>query len=471
MKKLDALAASAVALSAALATGGAQAHGTLAVTTANYNAASVTAAAGVITVPWGGVASAVYAVTTLSGGATTSLEVNSRFTVTLPAGFSFASSPSLSTGGGITSTALIAGGIGSQTATFQIGAPAVAGGNTPLGVGGTLALNQVSVQGATALETPGAALQITEQSTNNAEVLNNDPTPIFPSNGVPPPFTFTSDSGVLAAFTQTVLNFVDLTPPSLGTLFTVNPGAPPFTDTPTVDIGHITLTGSGSLAANGSTAIISTTDTATITIAGFFNGIKTTFSALHNTVTPASTGTATATSITIPAVATTFPGSDIFITATGTTFLQANNGNFTAAYAPSTGVTDFLGGTVTSTANSIAYTGGTSLGVTNFLTGSDAGYTSLVRLTNGSSTTQTVFAVAEPYTGGPQLVGSLGTIGAGIGTVFTEAQIGTATGLALANSGQRATLTLISIPGVGAGTLITASGLLVNPGGVVDNVN
>ena len=48
------------------------------------------------------------------------------------------------------------------------------------------------------------------------------------------------------------------------------------------------------------------------------------------------------------------------------------------------------------------------------------------------------------------------------------AVIGTATGLTLANSGQRATLTIIAIPG---GQNVTASGLLVNPGGVVDNVN
>jgi hypothetical protein len=52
--------------------------------------------------------------------------------------------------------------------------------------------------------------------------------------------------------------------------------------------------------------------------------------------------------------------------------------------------------------------------------------------------------------------------------VYTEAFIGQQTGLSLANSGDRATLTIIAIPG---GQNVTASGLLVNPGGVVDNVN
>jgi hypothetical protein len=469
MKKFNVVAASAVALSAALASGSASAHGTLAVTTANYNAADVAAAAGTITVPWGGVAAAVYTVTN-NGVVSSSLEVNSRFTVTLPTGFSFASAPSLSVnaGAGPTSTALLNGGIGSQTATFLIGAASGPGGNSPLPAGGTLALNTVSVQGATALETPTipAGLQITVQSTNNAEVTNNDATAIFPTNTVPAPFAFSSDSGVLASFLGGGGN-IDLTPPSLGTLFDIG------VDTATIDLGTVTLSPSGSLAASGSTAIVSTTDTVSLTINGFFNGIASVFTTSTpgtcSAPTGKSVGAATGTSLTIAgAVGLT---SDICITATGTTLLQQNvpvAGGFTAAYAPGTGVTDFVGASVTNTTDAISYTGGNPISVTNFLTGSDAGYTSLVRFTNGSTATDTLFAVTEPYTGGPQLVGSLGTIGAGEGTVFTEAAIGTATGLTLANSGQRATLTIIAIPG---GPGVTASGLLVNPGGVVDNIN
>jgi hypothetical protein len=466
MKKLNVVAASAVALSAALASGSALAHGTLAVTTANYNAATVAAAGGVITVPWGSSAAAVYTVTN-NGSLSTSLEVNSRFTVTLPTGFSFASSPSLSTNSGVgpTSTALISGGIGSQTATFVIGA---APGNSPLPAGGTLTLNQVSVQGATALETPTlpAGLQITVQSTNNAEITNNDATAVSPSNGTPAPFAFTSDSGVLATFLGGGGN-IDLTPPSLGTLFDIG------VDTVTIDLGTVTLTPSGSLSASGSTAVVSTADTVGLTVAGFFNGIADVFTTSTPGTCAAPTskevGTVSASTLTIPAAVGLT--SDICITANGTTLLQQNvpvAGGFTAAYAPGTGVADFVGSTVTNTTDAVSYTGGNPISVTNFLTGSDAGYTSLVRLTNGSTATDTLFAVAEPYSGGPNLVGSLGTIGAGNGTVFTEAQIGTATGLALANSGQRATLTIIAIPG---GPNVTASGLLVNPGGVVDNVN
>ena len=458
MKKFNVVAASAVALSAALASGSASAHGTLAVSVANYNAASVAAAGAIITVPWGSSASAVYTVTTLPGGATTSLEVNSRFTVTLPSGFTFASSPSLTVGGGTTSTTLLNGGIGIQTATFVIGSPAP--GNAPLGVGGTLSLNPVSVAGATALETPGASLQITVQEQDNAEINNNDAAAVFPTA---PGVTFSSDGGVTATFTGGSGNNIDLTPPTLGTLFDLG------TDTPTVDLGTLSLLPTGSLAANGSTTVISTSDTMTVTISGFFNGIAHAFSAVPTTncATSIAAGAVTATSITVGGPLS----SDICIVAKGTTLLQQNvpaAGGFTAAYTPGTGVTDFIGNQVTNTVDRISYAGGEPINVTNFLTGSDAGYASLVRFTNGSSAEQTLFAVAEPYTGGVPLVGSLGTIGAGVGTVFTEAQIGTATGLTLANSGQRATLTIISIPG---GQNVSASGLLVNPGGVVDNVN
>jgi len=450
MKKLNVVAASAVALSAALASGSALAHGTLAVSTATYNAASVAAAGGVITVPWGGVASAVYTVST-NNNLSTSLEVNSRFTVTLPTGFTFASSPSLTS---TATTALVSGGIGSQTVTFVIspGQPAA-------GVGTTLALNQVSVQGATALETPGAALQITVQSTNNAEITNNDPAPVFATPAAP---TFASDSGVTATFSGGSGNNIDLTSPSLGTLFNLG------SDTTTVSLGSLSLTGTNSLAADGSTAVISTTDTASITISGFFNGIAAADAVVGASIVSA--GTVTASTITIPAVPITGAES-IVITSNGTTLLQQNTpaaGGFTATYAPGAGVTDFLGGVTTNNGDSIPYAGGTPISVTNFLTGSDAGYTSLVRFTNGSSQVNQLFAIAQPYTGGVPLVGSLGTAAAGTGTVFTEAEIGTATGLSLANSGQRATLTIIAIPG---GQNVTASGLLVNPGGVVDNVN
>jgi hypothetical protein len=466
MKKFNVVAASAVALSAALASGSALAHGTLATSLIKYNAAQVTAAGGTITVPWSGLASAVYTVTA-NGATTTSLEVNSRFTVTLPAGFTFFSQPALNPSSGATSTSLISGGIGSQTATFTIGAPPP--GNNALGQGSTLTLTQVSVQGATALETPGTSLSISVQAVSNSLISNNDAAPVFATNA-----TFLSTTGVNSTFASTAaqaLSFIDLRSPTFGTLF-LNPA--PVGDSANTDLGTLTLTQDGSLGANGAVATVSTADAVTITINGFFNGIKGSFSTVGGTGcggTVTSAGTATASSVSVPGASAVAPGgNDICITANGSTLLSPN-GNFTAAYAPGAGATDFLGGNVSSTTDAITYTGGTVVPVTNFLTGSDAGYTSLVRVNNASNVLNTLFAVAQPYSGGPTLVGSLGSIGAGTGTVFTEAQIGTATGLSLANSGQRATLSLIATPGPGGINGVQAAGLLVNPGGMVDQVN
>jgi hypothetical protein len=101
-----------------------------------------------------------------------------------------------------------------------------------------------------------------------------------------------------------------------------------------------------------------------------------------------------------------------------------------------------------------------------FFTGNDAGYSSLLSITNQDSTTATIYVTAQPFTGGPALVGTLGTLAAGTGMVYTESKIGTATGLSLANSGQRAVIQVIAT----GTTDLTSSSLLVNPGGAVANV-
>ena len=73
-----------------------------------------------------------------------------------------------------------------------------------------------------------------------------------------------------------------------------------------------------------------------------------------------------------------------------------------------------------------------------------SGYSSLLRVNNSGTNTATLFALVQPDTGGVPLTGPLGTLAGGIGTVFTEAQIQTVVpGLDLANSGQRSTLQLI----------------------------
>jgi hypothetical protein len=447
--------ASAIALSAALGVGVASAGPVgaprvVTVNVADYNAAQVTPANGILTVPAG---LATYAVNKGS------LEINSRFTVTLPTNFTFSSQPSLSDTG-TTAFTLSAGGIGSQSATFVVGV-------APLVAGQSATLNSFAVSGATALETPipkAAALPITLQSTNNAEIDNNDATPL--SKGA-----FASEPGA-TMISVGAIQFIDLTPPALGTLFLSSP------DSPTAVFGATAIQAETVDAATSSVPVLSpsgalnslsTSDTATYTVSGFFNGIATAFASTTSdckSVVAGSTQAAGVSSLTIPDVPI---DREIFlcVTANGTSLMSENPQGFSPSAAPGTS-TDFLGVNATVEFPGFwLYTGGGIVNVTNFFTGDDSGYSSLLRVNNAGNEPVNVFALVQPDTGGAPLTGSLGSLGGGDGTVFTEPQIAAVTGLALANSGQRATVQLIITGDFGT---VAASSLLVNPSGVVTNV-
>jgi len=447
--------ASAVALSAALGVGlawAAPVPASRAVTTgiADYNAAQVTTANGILTVPAG---LATYRVNRGS------LEINSRFTVTLPTNFAFSSQPSLSDTGTSTFT-LLSGGIGAQSATFVVGV-------TPLLSNQTATLNSFAISGATALETPipvVAALPITLQSTNNAEIDNNDATPLTKG-------AFASEPGATAIFVGAI-QFIDLSSPSLGDLFLSSP------DTPTAVFGATAIQAETVDAATSSVPVLSpsgalnslsTSDTATFTTAGFFNGIETAFaSTTSDCKSPiaGATQAATVSSLTIPDVPI---NREIFLclTATGTSLMSENTQGFDPSITPGTS-TDFLGArAIVEFPGIFTYTGGGIVNVTNFFTGDDSGYSSLLRVNNAGSEPVNVYALVQPDTGGAPLTGSLGSLGAGVGTVFTEPQVAAVTGLNLANSGQRSTVQLIITGDFGA---VAASSLLVNPSGVVTNV-
>jgi hypothetical protein len=153
----------------------------------------------------------------------------------------------------------------------------------------------------------------------------------------------------------------------------------------------------------------------------------------------------------------------------GATLLQPSTNPYVYTYNAGSS-TDFFGGLAQTTAgNFYTYTGGTSQAVTNFFTGTDSGYTTLLRVNNAGKGTASVIAEFQPYSGGDLLIGDLGSIAPGTGTIFTLAQIeADIPGLDLANSGQRATLTII---GTGLNTNVSASAILVNPGGLINNVD
>lgn len=456
MIRLYIIGASAIALSTALGSGSALAGPSAArmvtVNIADYNAAQVAAAGDIVTVPDG------LATYRLNSG---TLEVNSRFTVTLPTGFSFSSQPAL-TDTGASVFALSSGGVGAQSATFTVtGAPLVAGQSATL--------LSFAVQGVTALETPipvAAALPITVQATNNSQINNNDPKPLSKP-------AFASEPGVRGIFVGAI-QFIDLASPVLGTEFLSSP------DTTTVVIAAAAIQAETVDAATNSVPVLqpsgqlnalSTADTATMTISGLFNGLSAAFASTtsdcRNPVT-GSTGTVAPTQLTIQAVP--IDREEFFcVTSDGTTLMQQNPDGFQPTLTPGIS-TDFLGGTViVEFPGFVTYTGGGVISVTNFFTGDDSGYSSLLRVNNVGNAPNNIFAVVQPDTGGASLTGSLGSIGAGEGAVFSLRQIEAAvSGLDLANSGQRATLQLI-ISGKDFAD-VKASSILVNPGGVVGNV-
>jgi hypothetical protein len=303
------VAASAVALCAVLFSGTSWAN-TVSANVADYNAAQVGLTNGTVTVPDG---LATYNVTTAA------LAIGSSFIVTLPANFTFASTPLPAlTNTGTSTFTLASGGSGSQTATFTVATAA-------LTVGQSLSLATFKVQGATALETPIAvanALQLSMQA------VGVDATPLTVG-------AFASEPGAQAEFVGAI-QFIDTAPPSVGTLFLGTP------DTPLAVLNAVAIGAQMVDAATQSVPVLSpdgtgntlAPTTGTITVTGLFAGISTAFvSTTSDCTNPIAAGTVTPTSLTFAGVPS---GVEEFgcIKANGTTQLQQNPNGFSATLAP-----------------------------------------------------------------------------------------------------------------------------------------
>jgi|HubBroStandDraft_1064217.scaffolds.fasta_scaffold00033_65 hypothetical protein len=456
------LAVSAVALTAALAGTDAFAKGAVTAPLADYNSAQVKTAGGTITVPFGAIlANAVYTV-----AAGTVLDTGSRFTVTLPSGFLFQSVPAL-TAPGTTTITMVGGGIGAGSTVFQINTANVA-------AGGTLSLGEFTLSGATPLESAfgGNVLPMTFQSTNNSSTANNDPAPlsvpVFANAVGSLPDTITPGSGAIN---------LESTPP--GTQFipagaTIAGSAQVATFAINTELQDPFNANAPVLSPDGLANSLNPADTVNIIVEGNFSGIATAY-ADPTVTTCADTVPAGAISATVTSGSLTFTGVtintavQICMIPDGATLLQPSTNPYVYTYNAGSS-TDFFGGLAQTTAgNFYTYTGGTSQAVTNFFTGTDSGYTTLLRVNNAGKGTASVIAEFQPYSGGDLLIGDLGSIAPGTGTIFTLAQIeADIPGLDLANSGQRATLTII---GTGLNTNVSASAILVNPGGLINNVD
>jgi hypothetical protein len=223
--------------------------GTLSGTVADYNAAQVRLSDGVLTVP----------ASLVTYTATATIPIGTTFNVTLPTGFSFTSSPTLTS---TSATFTLVGTSGAQ-ASFTVAGSSVTSGQT-------IVLGGYNVQGATALEKitpPAIALPISMQAVGiDAHLIT------FPE--------FASDSGIQAVFVGAI-QFIDLSPPSNGTKFYSSPDTPTAVlsaiaiEPETVDFATSTIP---ILGTNGETNTLNSSDTATIMIPGLlYGGLKSVF--------------------------------------------------------------------------------------------------------------------------------------------------------------------------------------------------
>jgi hypothetical protein len=291
--------------------------GPIAPSVADYNAADVRNASGVLTVP---AMTAVYT-------ATSTIPIGTSFIVTLPPGFTFGSTPALGTSG--TATFILAGGgtMSSRSATFTVATANVTSGQT-------IFLQSYTVHGAIALATVtplASALPITMQA------VGIDVSP----RSIP---AFASSPGITAIFVGAI-QFIDERPPSNATEFLSAP------DTLTAVFGATavqaeTVDSTETVAVLGSTGLLNTisnSDTTAITIPGNFRGIARAFASTTSdckTRIAGSSGTAGFGGITIPNVPV---NREIFLCLTGSGAILGSDPNGFPSITAGPGTsTDFL---------------------------------------------------------------------------------------------------------------------------------
>jgi hypothetical protein len=284
---------------------------------ADYNAAQVRLTSGVVTVPAN--------LATYTASAT--LAIGSTFVVTLPTGFSFGSTPALTTSGTATFN-LTSGGIGQRSATFTIATAAA----TP---GQTISLATFSVTGATALQTvtPVAnALPVTMQAigTDSAQLSFR---------------AFASDTGLFAPFVGAI-QFIDVSPPSNSTKFGTGGPSDSLTAVISATLLEVQTTdaATGSVpmrSPNGTPNSLSNSDTGTITMFGDFGGVGRVFSSsTSDCLHPLVNGTVNYSSVSVPGIPLNV---EVFFCITGSgARLQPTPNGFTNVTISPGSSTDFL---------------------------------------------------------------------------------------------------------------------------------
>ena len=329
------------------------ANGALTVTLADYNSAQVGANSNVIRVPEGDTINSVYYEAVYSIAPSTKLEANSLLTITLPTGFTFFTNPQLyfiqyGGSGGVDAT-LHAGGVGFQTATFQITADA-----SP---GGVFIYPSFEVQTPAAFSSAfgGNPYPLSVQATGNANPNNNDASPVSQP-------AFTHAVGSLPNTITPGGGLINLAFPFHGNQFVAGgndgktiQGAGSVATFDIITETHDPFNGNVNvLTAAGGLNSLAPGDTANVLVEGYFNGIAsayaTTSAAACQTTVPAGStvGTITPTSLSFSGLLINTPV-QICIIPNGV--MWADTQPYVYEYSAGAGVTDFFGGLAQTTAN------------------------------------------------------------------------------------------------------------------------
>jgi len=403
---------------------------------------------------------------------------STNITLTLPGGFTFNNTPTVSCAPGTTSTCSITATpspVGSSSFTFTVQYSATAAGTA-------------SVISITATGAPPSAFTFT-----NATVLQT-PTPAvlaIKAASSDPNWVVTGGASSGFAFSISALNFfaagpttplfgtlvIDVGTGGLGKQFIQGAGSNP--DTLLADLGGLTLgTVAGTTAADGFTAFAFGGSLTSITLAGNFNGIASAYLAPQssNAVTtcaasaPAGSfpGVVTPTGISfasVPVATTAGTAQEVCITASGTALIGANPAAPTAkaavgSFAPQAtafGALDLYN--YNGTVQQILYSG------------AFATYPLFERITNNTGGTLTTVVAVQPDTGAGG-VATLTPIPGNTNVLIPAGTIITGSGVALDSTSRVSLLFLtkgaISVNGGGGpNAAVSVDQFVINPNGSI----
>jgi hypothetical protein len=382
-------------------------------------------------------------------------------TYTLPTGVTFATAPTLALGGaGYTGSAVLSGGgTGSNTATFTVTITAV--GVVPA----TLTLGAFQLTGATVLSsvTAASAFQMSEQiSASTVAPSENQTAPLKASLA-------SSATNLAIASTANTIGgtlVIDVTAPSNGTKFKQNGGTAGLV----ADLGSVNTTALTNSNSTNTGAYTFTSTTDTLTLGGNTQGIAAAYLAAAGTTTCATTaatqattgiaGTITGTTITFPGIPIATGTREICLYASGTGLIGSNSLGFTA-----TASIDTTSVGLVAPYNLSTYTYNGTATTVNYATNYANSYADYVRIVNGTSASQVITAVVTNDAGATGFTTVETGLAAGNNDLVPVTSIVTNAGITSATTRYAITFFTTAQSGV------TVENLLVNPGGVITQLN